>query len=46
VFPGYLEASGAPDPFDEDGYLKTGDILAIAGEDLQYLHYIEHGYIT
>ena len=25
MFPGYLEASGVPDPFDEDGYLKTGD---------------------
>ena len=34
VFPGYLPASGVPDPFDEDGYLKTGDILAIAGQDL------------
>jgi acyl-CoA synthetase (AMP-forming)/AMP-acid ligase II len=41
VFPGYLPASGVPDPFDEDGYLKTGDILEIAGDDLQYLHYID-----
>ena len=30
VFPGYLPASGVPDPFDEDGYLRTGDILEIA----------------
>jgi acyl-CoA synthetase len=30
-----------PDPFDEEGYLKTGDILAIAGDDLEYLHYVD-----
>ena len=30
-----------PDPFDADGYLKTGDILEIAGDDLQYLHYVD-----
>ena len=41
VFPGYLPASGVPDPFDEDGYLRTGDILQIAGDDLQYLHYVD-----
>jgi len=41
VFPGYLPASGVPDPFDEDGYLKTGDILEIAGHDLEYLHYVD-----
>ena len=37
VFPGYLPASGVPDPFDQDGYLKTGDILQIAGDELEYL---------
>ena len=41
VFPGYLPASGVPDPFDEDGYLKTGDILEIAGDEQQYLHYVD-----
>jgi acyl-CoA synthetase len=41
VFPGYLPASGVPDPFDEDGYLRTGDILEIAGDDLEYLHYVD-----
>ena len=41
VFPGYLPASGVPEPFDEDGYLKTGDILEIAGDELQYLHYVD-----
>jgi acyl-CoA synthetase len=41
VFPGYLPASGVPDPFDEDGYLMTGDILEIAGDELEYLHYVD-----
>ena len=41
VFPGYLPASGVPDPFDQDGYLKTGDVLEIAGDDLQYLRYVD-----
>jgi acyl-CoA synthetase len=41
VFPGYLPASGVPDPFDEDGYLRTGDILQIAGDDRQYLQYVD-----
>jgi acyl-CoA synthetase len=41
VFPGYLPASGVPDPFDADGYLKTGDILEIAGDEAQYLHYVD-----
>jgi acyl-CoA synthetase (AMP-forming)/AMP-acid ligase II len=41
VFPGYLPASGVPDPFDEDGYLRTGDILEIAGDDREYLRYVD-----
>ncbi len=41
VFPGYLPASGVPDPFEADGYLKTGDILEIAGDELEYLHYVD-----
>jgi acyl-CoA synthetase len=41
VFPGYLPASRVPDPFDDDGYLKTGDLLEIAGDELQYLHYVD-----
>ena len=41
VFPGYLPASGVPDPFEPDGFLKTGDILEIAGDDLEYLHYVD-----
>ena len=41
MFPGYLPASGVPEPFGADGYLKTGDILEIAGDELQYLHYVD-----
>jgi acyl-CoA synthetase len=41
VFPGYLPASGVPDPFEPDGFLKTGDILEIAGDELEYLHYVD-----
>ncbi|HEY1917786.1 MAG TPA: class I adenylate-forming enzyme family protein [Streptosporangiaceae bacterium] len=41
VFPGYLPASGVPDPFEPDGFLKTGDILEIAGDGLEYLHYVD-----
>jgi acyl-CoA synthetase len=41
VFPGYLPASGVPDPFESDGFLRTGDILEIAGDELEYLHYVD-----
>jgi acyl-CoA synthetase len=41
VFPGYLPASGVPDPFEPDGFLKTGDILEITGDELEYLHYVD-----
>ena len=36
-----LPASRVPDPFDDDGYLKTGDLLEITGDELQYLHYVD-----
>lgn len=41
VFAGYLPASGVNDPFDADGFLITGDLLEIAGDELQYLHYVD-----
>jgi acyl-CoA synthetase len=41
VFPGYLPASGVPDPFEPDGFLRTGDILEIAGDNGEYLHYVD-----
>ncbi|MGH3744277.1 MAG: class I adenylate-forming enzyme family protein [Mycobacteriales bacterium] len=41
VFPGYLPASGVPDPFDEDGFLCSGDLVEIAGDEGQYLRYVD-----
>ena len=41
VFPGYLAASKVPDPFDAEGYLMTGDICEIGGDEAQYLHYVD-----
>jgi len=41
VFPGYLPASGVPDPFEPDGFLKTGDILEITGDELEFYHYVD-----
>ncbi|MFI6320238.1 class I adenylate-forming enzyme family protein [Nonomuraea sp. NPDC050556] len=37
VFAGYLAGTAAADPFDEDGYLKTGDVFQYVGEHLQYV---------
>jgi acyl-CoA synthetase (AMP-forming)/AMP-acid ligase II len=41
VFAGYLPASGVQDPFDDEGFMITGDLLEIAGDELQYLHYVD-----
>ncbi len=41
VFAGYLPASGVAPPFDDEGYLRTGDLLEIAGDAGQYLHYVD-----
>ncbi|GAA3207822.1 class I adenylate-forming enzyme family protein [Actinocorallia longicatena] len=41
VFPGYLGGDLLPSPFDEDGYLKTGDVFVIAGADDRFLHYVD-----
>ncbi|NNN01598.1 MAG: acyl--CoA ligase [Acidimicrobiaceae bacterium] len=41
VFAGYLAASKVKDPFDDEGFLITGDLLEIAGDELQYLHYVD-----
>ncbi|MFB9906943.1 class I adenylate-forming enzyme family protein [Allokutzneria oryzae] len=40
VFPGYLLGTG-DDPFDELGYLRTGDLFEIAGDRGQYLRYVD-----
>ncbi|MFI6512597.1 hypothetical protein ACIBCT_33745 [Streptosporangium sp. NPDC050855] len=39
VFPGYLDGDRMPDPFDEHGYLRTGDVFEIAGEHGEFLRY-------
>ncbi|MBP2325939.1 acyl-CoA synthetase (AMP-forming)/AMP-acid ligase II [Kibdelosporangium banguiense] len=41
VFAGYLPGTAEKDPFDEQGYLRTGDVFEIAGEDGQYLRYVD-----
>ncbi|WP_433086504.1 class I adenylate-forming enzyme family protein [Dactylosporangium sp. CA-052675] len=41
VFAGYLHGERLPSPFDEDGYLRTGDVFVIAGEDGQFLEYVD-----
>ena len=37
VFPGYIGGESMPSPFDERGYLKSGDLFEIAGDEGQYL---------
>lgn len=41
VFPGYLGGDRLPSPFDEQGYLKSGDLFEIAGDEGQYLLYVD-----
>lgn len=41
LFAGYVKGEQLGDPFDEDGYLRTGDIFEIAGDRGQYLRYVD-----
>ncbi|MBN9619105.1 MAG: long-chain fatty acid--CoA ligase, partial [Actinobacteria bacterium] len=41
LFAGYLDAANVASPFDEDGYLKTGDMFVIDGPDNQFLRYVD-----
>ncbi|MEV4319127.1 class I adenylate-forming enzyme family protein [Actinocrispum sp. NPDC049592] len=41
LFAGYLPASRAASPFDEDGFLKTGDAFVIDGENGEFLRYVD-----
>ncbi|MBB5624533.1 class I adenylate-forming enzyme family protein [Sphaerisporangium krabiense] len=41
VFAGYLPGTAAADPFDEDGYLVTGDVFEIAGPGGRYLRFVD-----
>ncbi|MDF9811217.1 class I adenylate-forming enzyme family protein [Streptomyces sp. SPB162] len=41
VFAGYLGGTDLPTPFDDQGYLMTGDLFEIAGERGQFLKYVD-----
>lgn len=41
LFAGYLDGAHVSDPFDEDGFLKTGDMFAIDGPQNQFLRYVD-----
>jgi acyl-CoA synthetase (AMP-forming)/AMP-acid ligase II len=41
VFPGYLGGETLPSPFDDQGYLRTGDVFEIAGDRGQYLRFVD-----
>ena len=41
VFAGYLGGDHLPSPFDEQGWLRTGDLFEIAGERGQFLRYLD-----
>lgn len=41
VFAGYLDGEHRASPFDEQGYLKSGDLFEIAGDRKQFLHYLD-----
>src|SRR5262249_48650430 len=41
VFAGYLHGERLKSPFDEQGYLRTGDVFVIAGEEQEFLEYVD-----
>ncbi len=41
VFAGYLHADTRPSPFDERGYLCSGDLFEIAGDHGQFIRYLD-----
>ncbi|TQM62247.1 class I adenylate-forming enzyme family protein [Humibacillus xanthopallidus] len=41
VFAGYLHGERLASPFDERGYLRSGDLFEIAGDRGQFLHYLD-----
>ncbi|WP_433060181.1 class I adenylate-forming enzyme family protein [Dactylosporangium sp. CS-033363] len=41
VFAGYLHGERLASPFDEEGYLRTGDVFVIAGDHMQFLEYVD-----
>lgn len=41
LFAGYLDAADLPSPFDDDGFLRTGDMFVIDGPNQEYLRYVD-----
>lgn len=41
IFAGYLEGTAAASPFDEDGYLCSGDIFELCGDNGEYLKFVD-----
>jgi acyl-CoA synthetase (AMP-forming)/AMP-acid ligase II len=41
LFAGYLDGANLPSPFDDDGYLKTGDMFVIDGPNQEFLRYVD-----
>ena len=41
LFAGYLDSEHVASPFDEDGYLRTGDMFVIDGPQGQFLRYVD-----
>ncbi|UNK71497.1 class I adenylate-forming enzyme family protein [Microbacterium sp. H1-D42] len=41
LFARYLNAETLRNPFDDQGYLKTGDIFEIAGDNGEYVRYVD-----
>jgi acyl-CoA synthetase len=41
VFAGYLPGTALTQPFDEQGFLRTGDVFQLAGPDNRFLHHVD-----
>ncbi|MEV6772458.1 class I adenylate-forming enzyme family protein [Nocardia sp. NPDC051030] len=41
VFGGYLPGTATADPFDEEGYLCSGDVFELCGEGGRYLRFVD-----
>jgi acyl-CoA synthetase (AMP-forming)/AMP-acid ligase II len=41
LFAGYLDGANLASPFDEEGYLKTGDMFVIDGPNQEFLRYVD-----
>lgn len=41
VFAGYLPGTATTEPFDDEGYLCSGDVFELCGEDGRYLRFVD-----